>query len=178
MDLPENVVHRVTDGARDCAVDRRSSRLVLERTRIGRHTPRGNGAPAQRPKEILIPLLANLRQLDVGKNTDNTLVRIVHAHVDGGAVFRSLTVFLVPDIKRCFLEGNLIEALGFYFHDGIHESAALLSVRPYNGSLMIWRQHLVPWHIVERGCLGALTCLPDPLRFLILGCIAHTLDLV
>ena len=125
MDLLQNVIHGVPDGARDGAVDSRGRGLVLQRAGVRGHTTRGNRAAAQGPEEPLIPMLADVLALDIGERTSHALISVVHRLIDGGAVLRSEAVLLIPDVQRCVLEWNGIDVLRFDFHDGVHGSAAL-----------------------------------------------------
>ncbi len=95
----QDVIHRIADGARDGAVDRGSGGLVIERARIRGHTSGRHRALAQRPQEALVPLLADFLALHFRERARDTLVRVVHALVDGRAVFRGQPIFLVPDIE-------------------------------------------------------------------------------
>src|SRR5215469_150071 len=125
VDLPQDIVHRVTDRARHRAVDRGGRGLVLERASVGCHPSRGYGAATQRPQEPLVPVLAYILALDVGESARHALVGIVHRLVDGRTVLRAEAILLVPDVQRCFLKRNGIQTNGFDLHDSVHESAAL-----------------------------------------------------
>ena len=145
--LLQDVVHRVADRARDGAVDGRGGGLVLERAGVGGHAAGGNRPAAQRPQETLVPVLAHVLVLDVRERARDALVGIVHRLVDGRAVLRGQAILLVPDIERCFLEGNRIDVFGFDLHDGVHViRGAPMSDALSNGSqgMPAKRSHLLP----------------------------------
>jgi hypothetical protein len=97
--LAEDVVHRVADGARHRAVDRRRRRLVLPRAGVRGDTAGRDRATAQRPQELFVPGLADLGGLDVGQSPGNTLVGVVHRAVDRCPVLGGQAVFLIPDVE-------------------------------------------------------------------------------
>src|SRR5581483_4916079 len=70
-------------------------------------------------------MLADILALHIGERARDALISVVHRLVDGRAILRCQTVFLIPDVQRCFLERNGIDVLGFDLDDGIHGSAAL-----------------------------------------------------
>src|SRR5256886_142252 len=104
VDLLQDVVHRVVNGARDRAVDGRGRGLVLERPGVGDDATGGNGPAPQRPQETLVPVLAHVLVLDVGERTRDALVGVVHRPVDGRTVLGREAILLVPDVERRFLE--------------------------------------------------------------------------
>src|SRR6516164_3555574 len=79
-----------------------------------------NGSAAQRPQETLVPVLAHLLGLDIGKRSRHTLVGVVHRLVDGRAVLGGEAILLVPDIERRLLERNGIDILRLDLHDSVH----------------------------------------------------------
>jgi len=58
VDLLQDAVHRVFEGARDGAVDRAGGRFVRLRASVGDDPPGRNGATAQCPGEAFVPVLA------------------------------------------------------------------------------------------------------------------------
>jgi hypothetical protein len=125
VNLVQDVVHRIADGAGDSAVDRGGGRLVLERARVGRHATGRNGSTPQRPDEALIPVLTDRFCFDIRQRARDALVGVVHRFVDGTAVFRGQAIFLVPDVERRFLERNGIDVFVFEFDHAIHGWAPL-----------------------------------------------------
>jgi hypothetical protein len=120
VDLVQDVVHRIGDGAGDGAVDRRGGWLMLERARVGRDATGRNGSTPQRPDEALIPVLTDRFWFDIRQRARDALVGVVHRLVDGAAVFGGQAIFLVPDIERRFLERNRIDVFVFEFDHAIH----------------------------------------------------------
>ncbi len=120
VDLAQDVVHRVADGARHRAVDRRGRRLVLLRARVRGDAARRDRAATQRPDELLVPVLAHLFPLDVGQRAGDTLVGVVHGVVDRRAVLGGQAVLLVPDVERRFLEGDAAGIPGLNLHGSAH----------------------------------------------------------
>src|SRR6202011_683500 len=104
MDLVQDIVHRIADGAGYRAVDGRCGGLVFERAGIRRDAARWNRAMAQRPQKRLVPLFAALLGLDIGERARDAFIGIVHRVVDGRTVLRSQTVLLIPDVEGRFLE--------------------------------------------------------------------------
>ncbi len=112
VDLAEDIVHRVADGAGNRAVDGRGGRLVVLRTGIGNDPPGRNGAMAQGPDEALVPVLALLGRLDLGQRPRDPLPGGVDAIVDRRAVLAGQSVFLRPDVLGCRLQGDIGEGSG------------------------------------------------------------------
>ena len=82
MNLVQYIVHRITDGSRHRAVDRRGGGLVLLRAGV-RHDAAGrNGATAQRPDKFFKIFFAVRLVLHVGERPGNPAVRIVYAGID------------------------------------------------------------------------------------------------
>ena len=105
MDLAENVVHRVGDGAGNGAVDRRGGRFVVLRASVGDDPPGGDGAIAQRPEKLLIPELVGFRMFDISECPRDPLPGVIDAVVDGAAIFAGQPVFLRPDVFGGHLQG-------------------------------------------------------------------------
>jgi hypothetical protein len=57
-----------------------------------------DGALAQCPKELLVPVFANFFAFNVGERPRDAAVGIVHGAIDGCAVLCAQAVLLVPDI--------------------------------------------------------------------------------
>ena len=99
VDLVEDAVHRVLDGARHGAVDGRGGGLVLERAGVGRDAAGGDRPAAQRPDEALVPVLLLLGgRLGVGQRLGDALVGAVDVGVDRLAGLGLQAVLLVPDV--------------------------------------------------------------------------------
>ncbi len=107
VDLVQNVVHGVADGARDRAVDGGGGGLVGLGAGVGGDAPGRDRAVAQRPQETLVPRVADLRRFHVGKRTRHALPGVVHGNVEDRAVLRLEAVFLVPDVLRRRLDRYL-----------------------------------------------------------------------
>ncbi len=113
VDLAENLVHRVVDGAGNSAVDGRGGRLVVLRAGVGNDPPGRNGAVAQRPEEALVPRLALAFRLDVRQGAGDPLPGGVDAIVDGGAVLAGQAILLRPDVFGSQLQGDARSVLDF-----------------------------------------------------------------
>src|SRR5690606_25743084 len=99
VDLVQDAVHRVLDGARDGAVDRAGGRLVLQGAGVAGDAAGGYGPAAQRPDEAVVPVLAQLGgRLGVGQGTGDALVGAVDVGVHGLAGLGLQAVLLVPDV--------------------------------------------------------------------------------
>ena len=132
VDLAEDVVHRVADRAGHRAVDRGRGGLVLLRAGVRGDATRRDRAAAQRPKELLVPVLAGLFLLDVRERARHALIGVVHRLVDGRPVLRGQAVFLVPDVEGRFLIRNASRVPGLDLHGSAHfsdKAPVLLAVR-------------------------------------------------
>ncbi len=98
MDLAEDVVHRVGDGAGHGAVDGRGGGFVVLRAGVGDDPPGRDGAVAQRPEEALVPVLASLGRLDIGQRAGDPLPGGVYAVIDGAAILAGQAILLRPDV--------------------------------------------------------------------------------
>ncbi|MNV41533.1 hypothetical protein D3C71_1331730 [compost metagenome] len=109
MDLFQDAVHRVGDGARHGAVDGAGGRLVLQRTGIGRDAAGGDGTAAQRPQEALVPVGALLiGGFGIGQSTRDTLVGAVDIGIQRFTCLGRQAVLLLPDVLRSRLQGNQV----------------------------------------------------------------------
>ena len=98
VDLLQDPVHRVGDGARDGAVDRAGGRLVLQRAGIGGDAAGRDRAAAQRPQEALVPVgLLLVGLLGVGQGAGHALVQGL------GRLLVALGVFLLQHLGADFL---------------------------------------------------------------------------
>src|SRR5690606_978654 len=96
VDLVQDAVHRILDGARDGAVDGAGGRLVLQGAGVAGDAAGGNGPAAQRPDEAVVPVLAQLGgRLGVGQGTGDALVGAVDVRVHGLAGLGLQAVLLV-----------------------------------------------------------------------------------
>ena len=78
--LVQDVVHRIVDGARHGAVDRRGRRLVFLRAGVRGDAAGRDRAAAQRPEETFVPVLLLLgRRLGIGQRLGDALVGVVDA---------------------------------------------------------------------------------------------------
>src|SRR5690606_29979916 len=93
-------------GRGNSAVDGRGRRLVLQRAGVGGDTTGGDGTMAQRPEKLVVPLFAQLRNLDLGQGAGDTLIGLIDSLVDGDAVLGLEPIFGVPDIFRGRLHGE------------------------------------------------------------------------
>src|SRR5690606_13626139 len=101
VDLAQDVVHRVGDGARHGAVDRAGGGLVLERAGVGGDAAGRDRPAAQRPQDAVVPVLALLvGLLGVGQGARHALVGAVDVGVGRDPVLGLEPVLLVPDVLR------------------------------------------------------------------------------
>ena len=108
VDLLQDAVHRVVDGARDGAVDRAGGRLVRQRAGVGGDAAGGDRTAAQRPQEALVPLAAQLvAGFGLGQGAGHALVGAVDGGIDRLAGLRLQAVFLVPDVVGRGLQRNV-----------------------------------------------------------------------
>ena len=115
VDLAQDVVHRVGDGARHGAVDGAGGRLVLEGAGVGRDAAGGDGTAAQRPQEALVPVLALLGgRLGVGQGLGHALVGVVDGGVHRFATLGLEAVLLVPDVLGRRLHLDLLRRVVLY----------------------------------------------------------------
>ena len=106
VDLVEDAVHRVLDGAGHGAVDGAGGRLVFLRAGVGGDAAGGNGPAAQRPDEALVPVGALLGGgFGIGQGPGHALVGAVDVGVQRLALLGLEAVLLVPDIQRGRLHG-------------------------------------------------------------------------
>src|SRR3546814_6020604 len=83
VDLVEDAVHRILDGARHRAVDGRGGRLVRLRTGVGGNAAGRNGATTQRPHKALVPVAALVGSgLGFSQRLGDTLVGVVDGDID------------------------------------------------------------------------------------------------
>src|SRR5690606_11901877 len=95
VDLLQDPVHRVDDGARDGAVDGAGGRLVRQRAGVGGDAAGGDGPAAQRPQEALVPVTALLLvRLGVRQGPGHALPGAVYVAIDGLALLGGEAVFL------------------------------------------------------------------------------------
>ena len=101
VDLLQDAVHRVVDGAGHRAVDRRRGRLVLQCPRVRDDAPGRDRALAQRPQEAFVPARAKLAGgLGGGDRPRDPLPGLVDLAVDDRAVALLQAVLPVPDVVR------------------------------------------------------------------------------
>src|SRR5690606_9158720 len=106
VDLAENLVHRVANGRRHGAVDGRGGGFVVQRAGVGNDAPGRDGAVAQRPEELLVPVLALLGRFHFRQGTGDTLPGVVHVAIDGGAILVGQAVLLRPNLFGSRLQGH------------------------------------------------------------------------
>ncbi len=106
VDLGEDVLHGIPDGAGHRAVDRGGGGLVLPGAGIGNDATGRNGTAPEGPQELLEPPLPVPFGLDVRKGPGDTLVGVVHGLVDHVPRLRLQPVLLVPDVDRGILEAD------------------------------------------------------------------------
>ena len=117
VNLVQDAVHRVLDGAGHGAVDGAGGRLVLLRAGVGGDAAGGNGPAAQRPDEALEPVGALFRGgFGVGQGPGHALVGAVDVGVDRVALLGLQAVLLVPDVLRGRLHGNQRSCSFFCLH--------------------------------------------------------------
>src|SRR6185312_1688817 len=121
VDLAQDVVHGVADGAGDRAVDGAGGGLVLQGAGVGGDAAGGDGAVAQRPQELVVPLGTLLGGLfHVRQGARDALPGVIDGVVDDGPVLGLESVLLVPDVGGGFLHGNLGDGRVGGFEDGVH----------------------------------------------------------
>jgi hypothetical protein len=109
VDLLQDPVHRVGDGAGHGAVDRAGRRLVFLRAGIAGDAAGGNGPAAQRPGEALHPVLLQLGGgLGFGQGLGHALVGAVDVGIQRHALLGLEAVFLVPDVQRGRLHRDVL----------------------------------------------------------------------
>ncbi|MNF47647.1 hypothetical protein D3C84_288540 [compost metagenome] len=112
MDLAEDVVHGVEDGAGDRAVDGRGGRLEVLGAGVGDDPPGRHRAVAQGPEEAFVPVFAGRGVgLHFGQGAGNALPGGVRGDVDRRAVLVLEAVLAVPDVLRRRLQGDAVVAL-------------------------------------------------------------------
>ncbi len=99
VDLGEDVVHGITDGAGYGAVDGRGGGFVFLRPGVRGDAPGRDSAMAQRPQELLLPVLAFGRLFDFGQCFRDTQIGVFYVAVENVTGATSQPVFLVPDIE-------------------------------------------------------------------------------
>src|SRR5690606_10296487 len=113
VDLAENLVDRVVDGAHNGAVDARGCKLVVMRSDVGNDPPSRKDVVAQRPEKALVPRLALAFRLDVRQGAGDPLPGGVDAIVDGGADLAGQAILLRPDVFGSRLQGDARSVLDF-----------------------------------------------------------------
>ncbi|MNZ87094.1 hypothetical protein D3C78_1059430 [compost metagenome] len=97
--LGEDVVHRVADGGGDGAVDGRGGRPALLGAGVGDDSPGRDGAVAQCPEKLRVPVFAQLGRLHIGQGAGDPPPGGVEIGVDRRAVGFDQPVFLRPDVR-------------------------------------------------------------------------------
>src|SRR5690606_15294896 len=109
VDLLQDAVHGVDDGARDRAVDRAGGGLVLERAGVRGDATGGDRAAAQRPQEALVPVPALVfRVFRVRQGARHALIAAVDVDVQRFALLGLQAVLLVPDVDRSRLHRDVL----------------------------------------------------------------------
>src|SRR5690606_9010356 len=122
VDLLQDAVHRVGDGARHGAVDGAGGRLVRQGAGVGGDAAGGDRPAAQRPQEALVPVLLLLgARLGPGQGPGHALVGAVDVGIHGFAGLGLEAVLLVPDVLRSRLHRDV---LGGWVLHGLEAHAA------------------------------------------------------